>query len=46
LYVDVIAEQRGRAGINLFYLGVSSPVDRTLEISLAQKVYDRIGSKT
>jgi hypothetical protein len=40
---DLILVARGRAEVDLDFFDVGSSLDRRLEVSLARKVYDRIG---
>jgi hypothetical protein len=45
LYIDLIFVARDRAGLEFSFLNRGAAVDRSLETSLAQKVYDRVGTK-
>ena len=42
-YLDLVLVPRDRAGMTFSFSNVSAPFDRSTEISLMQKVYDRIG---
>jgi hypothetical protein len=44
-YVDLVFVPRDRAGIELDAFNVAQPFNRATEIALAQKMYDRIGTK-
>jgi hypothetical protein len=44
-YAEVVFAQRDRAAIDVEFVNVGSALDRKLETSLVQKIYDRIGAK-
>ena len=44
-YVDLLGVARDRAGIDMTALNIGTPLDRTMENGLLQKMYDRVGDK-
>lgn len=44
VYLDLVFVPRDRAGIDFTFTNVGKAFDRTLEKTLAQKVYDRVGN--
>jgi hypothetical protein len=44
-YADLVFLARDRAGLEFDFLDVDTPLNRSFETSLAQTVYDRVGTK-